>query len=146
MGKSEPVTLRTSALYSPVNARKAESESSLSLSARAINRFAVSSASKLLAGTLSTTSPYICRNRRYASHANRGLLLSAARPSTVVSVSPRLRTVSIIPGMEMAAPLRTDTSRGFAGSPSFLPVVSSSRCRFALTSSRNDAGTPPVAR
>ena len=35
--------------------------------------------------------------------------------------------VSIIPGMEKTEPERTETSNGFVGSPSFLPIFSSRR-------------------
>ena len=41
------------------------------------------------------------------------------------SFRPRLRIVSIIPGIETAAPERTDTSSGSSGSPKRLPVRSS---------------------
>ena len=44
---------------------------------------------------------------------------------TVSSFKPRLRTVSIMPGIENAAPERTDTSSGFFGSPKRLPTFSS---------------------
>ena len=44
-----------------------------------------------------------------------------ARPSTVLSLSPRLRTVSIMPGMETRAPERTESSSGFSTSPSSRP-------------------------
>jgi hypothetical protein len=58
---------------------------------------------------------------------------AAARPSTVSSLRPRLRTVSIIPGMETRAPERTETSSGSAGSPKRLPVMPSMwRCRWRL--------------
>ena len=63
----------------------------------------------------STTSPYIWISRRYESSANRAFPVVRARPSTAASFSPRLRIVSIIPGMEIAAPERTDTSSGPLG-------------------------------
>src|SRR5665647_1793101 len=43
-------------------------------------------------------------------------------PCTVVSLRPRLRMVSIMPGMEARAPERTEISSGSAASPNFLPV------------------------
>ncbi len=43
--------------------------------------------------------------------------------STVTSLRPRLRTVSIMPGIEARAPERTDTSSGFSGSPKVLPAM-----------------------
>ena len=45
--------------------------------------------------------------------------------STTFSLRPRLRMVSIMPGMEALAPERTETSRGFSRSPNFLPVIPS---------------------
>ena len=50
----------------------------------------------------------------------------SARPFTDPSLSPRFRTVSIIPGIENFAPDRTETSSGSLGSPSDLPMASSS--------------------
>ena len=60
----------------------------------------------------STILPNICTNRRYESQANRSLEVCFASPPTETSFNPRLRTVSIIPGIENAAPERTDTSSG----------------------------------
>jgi len=48
-----------------------------------------------------------------------------ARVSTVPSVSPRFRTVSIIPGMENFEPERTERRSGVAGSPNFFPDFAS---------------------
>ena len=53
---------------------------------------------------------------------------------------PRLRTVSIMPGMEKGAPLRTETSRGSLGSPSFLPMRSSRSMRYFSISSTAPSG------
>ena len=52
---------------------------------------------------------------------SRGLPVAAASPSTATSFRPRLRIVSIIPGIETAAPERTETSSGSEGSPKRLP-------------------------
>ncbi len=41
--------------------------------------------------------------------------------STVMSLSPRLSTVSIMPRIEARAPERTETSRGLLPSPKVLP-------------------------
>ncbi len=38
------------------------------------------------------------------------------------SLRPRLSTVSIMPGIEMAAPERTERRRGETGSPKFIPM------------------------
>ncbi len=62
--------------------------------------------------------PNIWISRRYESHAKRSSDEIAASPSTEASLSPTLRTVSIMPGIEYFAPDRTDTSSGSSGSPS----------------------------
>ena len=62
-----------------------------------------------------TIRPNIWMNRRYASQPKRSLPVRAIRPCSVCSLSPRLRTVSIIPGIENLAPERTETSSGFFG-------------------------------
>src|SRR2546428_401494 len=67
-----------------------------------------------------TIRPNIAMSRRYASHANRSFA-DRARASTVASLRPKFRTVSIIPGIESFAPERTETNSGFAGSPTFRP-------------------------
>ena len=87
----------------------------------------VSACSKRCPSTPSTTSPYIWMSRRYESSAKRGLPVDAARPSTATSFRPRLRIVSIIPGIETAAPERTETSSGLPSSPKPLPVRSLER-------------------
>jgi hypothetical protein len=67
----------------------------------------------------------------------------AARPSTDSSFRPRLRTVSIIPGIENLAPERTLTSSGSFGSPIFLPMAFSSFDRCLAISASRLAGQPP---
>ena len=42
--------------------------------------------------------------------------------------------VSIMPGMEARAPLRTETSRGFCRSPNFLPLIFSMISTFFMIS------------
>ena len=60
-------------------------------------------------------------------------------PSTTMSLRPRLRIVSIIPGIDARAPERTDTNNGFAGSPNveFIKVSMffTAACTSALRSS-----------
>src|SRR6266566_2878784 len=76
-----------------------------------------------------TVLPNIWMNRRRASSAKRSSLVSAARPLVVSSLRPRLRTVSIMPGIENLAPDRTLTRSGLCESPKPLPV-----CRSRLLS------------
>ena len=64
----------------------------------------------------------------------------SARPCTVSSLRPRLSTVSIIPGIENAAPERTETSKGFCGSPKRLPTFSSILRKPSLTWSQRPSG------
>ena len=77
----------------------------------------------------STILPNICTNRRYESQAKRSFDVCCASPPTETSFNPRFRTVSIMPGIENAAPERTDTSSGSTGSPSRLPVLPSRTAR-----------------
>ena len=84
--------------------------------------------------------PNIWTNRRYESYANRSFWVWRARPCTDSSFSPRLRTVSIIPGIENGAPERTDTRSGSVPSPSRLPMSDSSAARAAATSSMRPSG------
>ena len=91
----------------------------------------------------STIRPYMATNRRYESKANRSSSVCLASPSTDWSLSPRLRTVSIIPGIENLAPERTDTSSGSPGSPMRLPIAFSRRARALATSSVSPSGQPP---
>src|SRR5438093_4665109 len=65
---------------------------------------------------------------------------------TVRSLSPRLRIVSIIPGIDTGAPERTETSSGFIGSPNFFPATRSRRRKALSTSGRKPAGTAPSRR
>ena len=69
-----------------------------------------------------TTSPYICTKRRYESQAKRSSPAFLARPTTASSFKPRLRMVSIMPGIDARAPERTDSNSGSAASPNFLPI------------------------
>ena len=94
-----------------------------------------------------TIRPNIWMNRRYASHPNRSLPVSATRPSRVSSLRPRLRTVSIIPGIENLAPERTETRSGFFGSPNPLPDRrSTSRIASSTSSQRPDGSALPAAK
>ncbi len=77
--------------------------------------------------------PNICTNRRYESYAKRWLFVCLASPFTDSSLRPRFKTVSIIPGIENAAPERTDTSSGSVASPRRFPVFVSSDSRAAAT-------------
>ena len=143
MGISLFTLERTSALYSTTSSRNLSTGISASVPAPLTVRFSASNASKSWLGALSTTSPYICRNRRYESQENRGFPLCRASASTVRSLSPRLRMVSIIPGIETRPPLRTDTSSGFSASPKRRPVASSSCVMARSTSSRSPSGALP---
>src|SRR5438034_96516 len=87
-----------------------------------------------------TMRPNIETKRRYASHAKRGFFVNFSRAARLSSLRPRLRTVSIIPGIDIAAPERTDTSNGFLGSPSFLPVDFSTRASACSTCSQSPGG------
>ena len=64
----------------------------------------------------------------------------------MVSLSPRLSTVSIMPGIENLAPERTETSRGFLASPNRRPIFFSSAFMCRETSSMTPSGRPPWRR
>ena len=64
-----------------------------------------------------------------------------ASPCTDSSLRPTLSTVSIIPGMEDAAPERTETSSGSSAWPSFLPMLSRARSRCSVISSARPSGS-----
>ncbi len=54
--------------------------------------------------------------------------------------------MSIIPGMESRAPLRTETSNGSCGSPSRLPAAASRRASASSTASESPSGGVRSAR
>ncbi len=87
---------------------------------------------------------YMAMKRRYESKAKRSSPVCLARPSTDSSLRPRLRTVSIMPGMENLAPERTETSSGSLASPIVLPMAFSSRERAPATSASSALGQPPA--
>ena len=124
--------------------RRSSAVSSTSRRAPRASLSACSSPSKTCASIPSTTSPYIWIRRRYESNANRGLPVAVASPSTATSLSPRLRIVSIIPGIETAAPERTETRSGSPASPKRFPVFSSSRATCSSTSGQSASGTSPA--
>ena len=94
-----------------------------------------------------TIFPNICTNRRYESYAKRQSLSDClARPWTESSFRPRLRTVSIIPGIENFAPERTETSSGSSESPRRLPMAFSRPWRCSSTSGSRPSGHRPSAR
>ncbi len=64
-------------------------------------------------------------SRRYESYTNRSLPVFSTRPGMVFEHSPIFKTVSIIPGIDIRAPLRQETNSGFSGSPNFIPMTRS---------------------
>ena len=92
-----------------------------------------------------TTSLNIVRKRLYASQTNRSSPVSLIIVSATPSFMPRLRTVSIMPGMLIGAPLLTLASSGFSGSLNFLPLVSSRVFTCSSTSSHSPSGNFPPA-
>jgi len=78
--------------------------------------------------------------RRYASYTKRGLPVFLTKPGIVAEQRPMLRTVSIIPGIELLAPERQEMRSGFSLSPNFMFITSSVLAIAALTSSNNGAG------
>src|SRR5579875_2969613 len=85
--------------------------------------------SKCSLGISRTTLENIAMKRRYASQAKRSLFVSRASASTVLSFRPRLRIVSIIPGIEqrrsvaaepLPGPALELAHRGIDGRPEIL--------------------------
>ena len=114
----------------------------ISAAGRSMSRVDAGGACFRSASMLLERAPWAGRRRRSHTSARsagrsptrtRGFLLCLARPATVSSLRPRLRIVSIMPGIDTAAPERTDTSSGLSAPPNILPVAASSRCRAAST-------------
>jgi hypothetical protein len=84
----------------------------------------------------------IVSNRDRQLAANFGLRERAARPAVVASLSPRLRIVSIIPGIDTGAPDRTLTRSGLSGSPKRWPTPSSTCAMWARSSMSRPSGQP----
>ena len=81
--------------------------------------------------------------RRYASYTNRSLEVFRIIPGIVAEQRPTLSTVSIMPGMDWRAPLRTLTRRGSSGSPYRAPMTSAMWARARSTSSLRVSGYRP---
>ena len=62
-------------------------------------------------------------------------------PGIVAVERPTFSTVSIMPGMELRAPERQETSSGFSGLPYFLPMIVSVLRSAARTWSVSSAGS-----
>ena len=90
-----------------------------------------------------TIFPNISINRRYESHAKRGLPEVTASDWVTSGVIPTFNTVSIIPGIENFAPERTETNSGFSTPPNFFPVARSKSLSAASISSFNVGGNSP---
>ncbi len=65
---------------------------------------------------------------------------AATRAGMVSRVRPTLRIVSIIPGMETAAPERTETSSGLGPRPKVCPRSVSTRARAFATADQRAGG------
>ena len=104
-----------------------------------------SAASKSESSTPKTTLPKSCTRRLYESHANRRLPDDMARPSTLESLRPTLSIVSIMPGIETAAPDLTDMRSGLLRDPHVLPVRSSRRAMDRRTPAMRPCGRLPPA-
>ena len=138
-GKSRPIFSWTSFLYVATSSRKASAGICASVCAPACSRAAVSSCSKCSRSISSTTSEYIWMKRRYESNANRSSA-DSARPCTVSSLRPRLRIVSIMPGIDARAPERTETRSGFLRSPNLRSTDFSTFARLSATCCFNSGG------
>jgi len=141
-GKGLPVWRSTICWYDSQRYRNSSTGTLASDSVPASSLAASNKESNSSPGSSRTIREYMAMNRRYESNANRSFPVCLARPSTESSLSPRLRTVSIIPGIENLAPERTETSSGSDASPIPLPIDFSSRDRAPATSASSAFGQP----
>ena len=144
-GKGSPASAMVRLKRSQSSRRRSASRS-VSTLAPASARARSSPPSNSPAGSPRTTPPNICSSRLYESQAKRGSEVWRARPATASSPSPRLRTVSSIPGIETRAPERTETKSGSSGAPSRLPAARSSRPSASSTCSSSPSGGTPSRR
>ena len=145
-GNGLPACRLHMALNLATTPRRVPASRSPSLSAPARSFAAPRTASNFSSSTPNTTLPNSWTNRLYESHANRSSPLALARPSTVRSLRPRLSMVSIMPGIETAAPDLTETRRGSAAEFHPRPVSLSRRDTARRTSRSAPGGTrrPPA--
>ncbi len=85
---------------------------------------------------------YDARKRAWQSAANAASPEAAASPASVAAFRPRLRIVSIMPGIDRGAPDRTLTSSGSIADPKPRPTFRSSAAICARSSSVSPAGQP----
>ena len=121
-GKSVFASRRTISRYRSISFCSAAGVRSASVAAPVLRLISSRASSNRCPSTPSTILLNSWMKRRWASRAKRRSFVSAAKPSSVDAFRPRFSTVSIIPGIENFAPLRTLTSSGFFGSPNRLPV------------------------
>ena len=69
----------------------------------------------------------------------------AGSACAIAGERPQFKIVSIMPGMDVGAPERTDTRSGLSAAPNFRPVASSRRTRLRPTSSSSPWGHSPSA-
>ena len=134
-GKAEPTCFLYAFLYLLHTSSSPSALNSVSSSTPNFFFTRSNSCSKSSCSIPITTSPNILISLRYASHAKRALPVNLIKPWTAASVRPRFRTVSIMPGIDTAAPERTETRSGFDEEPKILPVSRSTlQIAFAVAS------------
>mmetsp|Transcript_8810 Transcript_8810/g.27785 ORF Transcript_8810/g.27785 Transcript_8810/m.27785 type:complete len:347 (-) Transcript_8810:215-1255(-) len=111
-GNGVPVPFSNTPLYSVTSSFRSSALSSMSSLTPRRSFMACMASSNFSCDTPHTTSPNMSTKRRYASYTKRGLPVLASSAAAVFSFRPRLSTVSIMPGIEIAAPERTETSSG----------------------------------
>ena len=115
-GKSSPSCFLYSALNCSARSLRSAAVKSTSYLTPFSSFILSMSCSKYFLPTSITTSENIWMNLLYESYTKRskaGSELPAIIAATTSSLRPRLRIVSIIPGIEALAPERTDTRSGF---------------------------------
>ena len=145
-GKAVPVCFSTTTTNaSPALRSAGPSRSAIVLPPADLMRGAAALA-KASDGISQTVFPNISIKRRYESQANRESPVIDSRVAATSCDMPTLRTVSIMPGIENFAPDRTETRRGFFGSPKDFPIFVS-RTMIALSiCASSSSPSPPVRK
>jgi hypothetical protein len=94
----------------------------------------------------STVSAYMAWNRATTSATNRLSPVAVPSATAAARFRPRFRIVSIMPGMEIGAPDRTDSSNGTGPPPKTLPVANSNPASRARISRVSPSGSRRLFR
>ena len=117
-----------------------ESGCGKSVTAYSILRLIPSPPGKIVAGEIFFEGENLLLLPEHELRKIRGNKISMVFQDPLTSLNPAFRIVSIIPGIDLRAPLLMDTSRGSLASPNFLPIIFSTELIAFLTWSFNSFG------